>query len=187
MGTKVENRRQRTIGRKKAQPKRGVFRPTTAMHRFLACELQFLAKRRPFTQKDVAKEARISEFQASRWHNVNGYDKWHADQLHQAAIRLFNRGKVAVGNRILMTGDPKELEIFGRVLGLLTPTWMEDALPATPMNNQAVINLLVPRPEMPMLPEPTTTVTATKQAPADVLTAFPALPPLPSIPVIKTR
>ena len=65
--------------------------------------LELLGKRRPYSQKQVAEAAKVSEFQASRWHDVPGYDDWHADQLHGAAIRLFNRGKVAVGCRILMT------------------------------------------------------------------------------------
>jgi hypothetical protein len=43
--------------RKKPQPRS--FRPTTAMHRYLAAEKGLLARRRPFTQKMVAELAQV--------------------------------------------------------------------------------------------------------------------------------
>jgi hypothetical protein len=126
------------------------------MIRFLFSELECLGKRRPYTQKQVAESAKVSEFQASRWHDGAGYDEWRAEQLHGAAVRLFNRGKVAVGYRILQTGDPKELETFGRVLGVL-PQWPPsddgEAVPGVaPGAPYMVMNYLVPRPETPVIP-----------------------------------
>jgi hypothetical protein len=121
------------------------------MVRFLFTELELLGKRRPYTQKQVAEAAKVSEFQASRWHDVPGYDDWHADQLHGAAIRLFNRGKVAVGCRILMTGDPKELETFGRILGVV-PTGTADTSEGSGTSSGMVYNFLIPRPSMPVVP-----------------------------------
>ena len=127
------------------------FRPTAAMVRFLFTELELLGKRRPYTQKQVAEAAKVSEFQASRWHDVPGYDDWHADQLHGAAIRLFNRGKVAVGCQVLMTGDPKELETFGRILGVV-PTGTADASEGSGASSGIVYNFLIPRPATPVVP-----------------------------------
>jgi hypothetical protein len=118
------------------------------MVRFVRAELELLAKRRPFSQKSLAELAGVSESQASRWHAVPGFDDWHHDQLQAAAVRLFNQGKVAVGNRILMTGDPKELEVLARVLGLLTSA--PDAGQERPAGLPPVqFNFLVPRPEYP--------------------------------------
>jgi hypothetical protein len=161
--------RRRQPPRKKAQPTEPkAFAPTAAMIRYLFNELEFLGKRRPYTQKQVAEAAKVSEFQASRWHDVNGYDAWHAEQLHGAAIRLFNRGKVAVGYRILMTGDPKELETFGRVLGLVVDPRPPDGDGPAPAGGAVTnynLNLLVPRPDMPplasaqaLIPRPTDVV-----------------------------
>jgi hypothetical protein len=118
------------------------------MQRFLRVELDLLAKRRPYTQKQVAEAARVSEFQASRWHDVAGYDDWMTRELRHVAVRLFARGTVAAGYRVIMTGDPKELETFARVMGLL------DFPPADSHGSGAgsggcIINLLVPRPEYP--------------------------------------
>src|SRR5687767_14878393 len=104
--------------RKKQQPIRG-FRPTTKMRRFLLTELEFLAKRRPYTQKQVAQAANVSESQASRWHDVDGYDEWMQRELRSVAIRLVARATVAAGHRVIQTGDPKELETLARVMGLL--------------------------------------------------------------------
>lgn len=138
-------------GRNKPQPKPGLFRPTAGMQRFVACELVCLGKRRPYTQKDVARDAKISEFQASRWHDIEGYDVWRTKVLHRAAVSLFHRGKVAVGHRILMTGDPKELEIFGRVLGLVGGVAVDDEEGAGAGVNPGgmTMNFLVPAPPIP--------------------------------------
>jgi hypothetical protein len=107
--------------------------------------------RAPNSQKIVAEAAKISQFQVSRWHDVVGYDDWHARQLHDAAVRLFARAKVAVGYRVLQTGDPKELETFGRVLGL-TPRAGEDAEEPTQASPYSyIMNVLVPRPEKALL------------------------------------
>jgi hypothetical protein len=132
--------------RKKPQLKR--FRPTAAMQRFLRVEMEFLAKRRPYTQKQIAEGAAVSEFQASRWHDVAGYDDWMIDELRRVATRLFARGTVAAGYRVILTGDPKELETFGRVMGLLDLRHA-DSLGSDLGGGGCIINLLVPRPEYP--------------------------------------
>jgi len=91
MKRKSEQRASRTrkMIRKKPQPK--PFRPTAAMQRFLRVELEFLSKRRPYTQKQVAEAAKVSEFQASRWHDAPGYEDWMTRELRHVAVRLFAR------------------------------------------------------------------------------------------------
>ncbi len=137
----------RARGRNKPQPRR--FRPTAGMQRFLRVELELLARRRPYTQKQVAEAATVSESQASRWHDVTGYDDWMTRELRHVAVRLFARGTVAAGYRVIMTGDPKELETFGRVMGLISLPVDSLVAPGTP-ENACVVNLLVPRPEYPV-------------------------------------
>jgi hypothetical protein len=138
-------RRMKQAARKKAQPKG--FRPTAAMLRFLRMELELLAKRRPYTQKQVAEASGVSEGQASRWHAVDGYDQWVAVELRHVAIQLFARGAVAAGHRVILTGDPRELETFGRVMGLLEPSIVEPRV--SDGAGHTTINLLCPRPEIP--------------------------------------
>ena len=162
------------------------------MIRFLFTELEFLGKRRPYTQKAVAEAAKVSEFQASRWHDVPGYDNWHAEQLHGAAIRLFNRGKVAVGYRILLTGDPKELETFGRVLGLLHVGAGEDGTgeSAAQASASLVMNFLVPRPETPVIPGVVVREVQPPQLPLSADAESSQTAPSPasgSIPIVKIR
>lgn len=166
------------MARKKQQPSAPkLFTPTAAMIRFLFRELELLSKRRPYTQKQVASEAKVSEFQASRWHDVRGYDQWHADQLHGAAVRLFNKGKVAVGYRILATGDPKELETFGRVLGLLAGPGGDDG-EGDAVNPHFTMNFLVPAPPISQGQQEA----AKKMLPPPMTFDVPA-----SVPVVSTR
>jgi hypothetical protein len=99
------------------QPAATAFKPTKAMIRAFFAECDFLLRRVRYTQQMVAQAARVSESQLSRWHQVEGYDEWTAHRLHELAVRLFARAKVSAGARVILTGDPRELEILGRVLG----------------------------------------------------------------------
>src|SRR5688572_17960015 len=131
--------------RKKPQPHLG-FHPTTKMRRFLRTELDFLAKRRAYTQKQVAETAHVSESQASRWHDVDGYDEWMQKELRAVAMRLVARATVSAGHRVIQTGDPKELETLSRVMALLAPD-SENLDRESSAPHPTVINLLVPRPD----------------------------------------
>jgi hypothetical protein len=75
-----------------------------------------------------------------------------------------------------MTGDPKELETFARVMGLLAPAVEEPR--ASEGSGHTVINPLSPRPEVPQgaLPVP---ITATRLRPPDL--------PRPSDPIIVAQ
>jgi hypothetical protein len=72
-------------------------------------------------------------------------------ELHAEATRLLARAEVAAVQRVIMTGDPRELEILGRYLGVQYGMPKDDeGVPSA--DKPYVFNVLVPRPEWPALP-----------------------------------
>lgn len=113
-----------------------------------------LATTKPITQRAIALESGVHEDTVYDWRSKPGYDAWFEDQILGDARRLWgpivNRGM----RRAERTGDPREIEIMGRVTGKLsTPAFPLDPLGDRgaiigQVNNYA-INFLVPRPEVP--------------------------------------
>lgn len=110
---------------------------------------QFFATNRPISQRAIAAESDVHEDVVSRWHKVPGFDDWMRDELFGEARRVYPLALVAAARRVVRTGDPAELEKLARLLGEL-PSGMPDP-EAPPANTPTFqLNILVPRPEMPM-------------------------------------
>lgn len=116
-----------------------------------------LASNRPITQRAVALDSGIHEDTVYDWRRKPGFDAWFEDEILEDARRLWapvvNKGM----RRCQQTGDPREIEIMGRVTGKLQqPSPLLDLVgdrgATIGQVNNYQVNFLVPRPEVPTVP-----------------------------------
>lgn len=107
-----------------------------------------MSNNRPVSQRAIAAESDVHEDVVSRWHKVPGFDAWMGEELFGEARRIYPLAVVAAARRAVRTGDPAEVEKVGRLLGEL-PSGYESGDPQQSPGVAVVVNLLVPRPEMP--------------------------------------
>jgi hypothetical protein len=133
------------------------FKPTAKMLVYLRKYLIALATTRPITARALALESGVHEDTVYGWREKPGFDEWFEEKTLADARRLWgpvvNRGM----RRAERTGDPREIETMGRIIGAIkAPSPLLDTVGDRgavigQVNNYA-INFLVPRPEVPALP-----------------------------------
>lgn len=124
---------------------------------YLLTARKFFASNRPYSQRAVAAEADVHEDVVGRWHKVPGFDEWFGAEMFGECDRMLPLAAVACVRRVIRTGDPKELETILRVRGKLPAGYLPpagDGEGSVPAVGTFVLNLLVPRPDMPVLNVP---------------------------------
>lgn len=124
------------------------------MRVYLRKYLIALATTKPITARALALESGVHEDTVYGWRDKPGYDEWFDEQVRLDTRRLWepvvNRGM----RRAERTGDPREIETMGRIIGVLKgPSTLLDTVGdrggIIGQVNHYAINFLVPRPELP--------------------------------------
>jgi hypothetical protein len=131
------------------------FKPTPKMLAYLFATRKLTASGKPYSQRVVAAAADVHEDVVARWHRVSGFDEWFSREVRGEFDRLLPLADLSLVRRAIQTGDPRDVEMAHRVADGLTGGVSvrfgdQDPLPDE-RHSSYVLNLLVPRPEMPVV------------------------------------
>ncbi|MGE0590902.1 MAG: helix-turn-helix domain-containing protein [Vicinamibacterales bacterium] len=122
------------------------------MQRYAAVHLEAVFNRNYKYQKQIAEKAGIHESTISKWHRLDGFNDWLAGLVDRQVTVLWSAAKLAGLGRCIATGDPREIETMGRVIGSLPEGYAPAPDPDAPPPSAGVtVNVLVPRPDYPVV------------------------------------
>jgi hypothetical protein len=140
--------------------------PRPSWYRYLQAATALHDEAKPATESGIARELGISRMALWRLHRRNPALKaWAHAQFMEGNAHLVGPVIRMLGTMALRSKSPKHAELFLRAVGSLEPSRGEGESSARALSTP-VINVLVPRPEWPALP----------QAPPPRVTAQAAIP-----------